>query len=152
MNRHDWSRLNHLQLGRYSEYLVKMELTLYGLDIYGSEVDDKGIDFVARTDRGRYYDFQVKSIRGFNYIFFSKERFEPRDNLVAAVVVFLPEEAPHLFLMPSIYWNVPNSLFASRNYEGKKSKPEWGLNISKRNWDALQAYRFDKMVAMITGA
>ena len=48
MERHDWARLNHLQIGRFAEYLVKMEFTLFGFDVYGAEVDDKGIDFVIR--------------------------------------------------------------------------------------------------------
>ena len=43
-----WSNLNHLQLGKYSEYLVIMEFTRYGFDVYSAEVDDKGIDFVVR--------------------------------------------------------------------------------------------------------
>ena len=66
----DWTRLNHLQLGRYAEYVVKMELALYGFEIYGSEVDDHGIDFVARpAGTSHYFDIQVKSSHGWNYIF-----------------------------------------------------------------------------------
>lgn len=48
MERYTWSRLSSLQLGRYAEYFVKMEFTLYGFDVYTSEVDDRGIDFVIR--------------------------------------------------------------------------------------------------------
>jgi hypothetical protein len=57
---------------------VKMECTLYGLDVYTSEVDDKGIDFVIRRAIDRYYDIQVKGIRGWNYVFFAKSVFWPR--------------------------------------------------------------------------
>jgi hypothetical protein len=48
MERYEWNRLSPLQVGRYAEYLVKMEFTLYGFDVYTAEVDDKGIDFVVR--------------------------------------------------------------------------------------------------------
>ena len=48
MDKYDWSRLTHLQVGRFAEYFVKMEFTLYGFDVYQAEVDDKGIDFVIR--------------------------------------------------------------------------------------------------------
>ncbi len=41
---YDWGKLNHLQLGRYAEYFVKMEFTRHGFDVYSAEVDDKGID------------------------------------------------------------------------------------------------------------
>ena len=76
MKKYEWSRLNHLQIGRYAEYYVKMEFTLAGFDVYGTEVDDKGIDFVIRKDSNNYYDIQVKSVRGLNYIFFLKEKFK----------------------------------------------------------------------------
>jgi len=75
MERFNWARLNHLQLGRYAEYLVKMEFTLWGFSVFTSEVDDRGIDFVVRTNDSRHYDVQVKSIRGLNYIFFPKHSF-----------------------------------------------------------------------------
>lgn len=58
-----WDKLNHLQIGRYAEYLAKMELTAYGCDVYSSEVDDRGIDFVVRKDSEHYFDIQVKSLR-----------------------------------------------------------------------------------------
>ena len=45
----NWSKLSHLQLGRYAEYYAKMEFVSYGYDVYTSEVDDHGVDFVARN-------------------------------------------------------------------------------------------------------
>ena len=66
---HTWDHLNHLQLGKYAEYFAKMEFTSAGFDVYTAEVDDKGIDFVVRKDETAYYDVQVKSARGTNYIF-----------------------------------------------------------------------------------
>ena len=77
IEKYKWSELNHLQVGKYGEYLVKMEFTSLGYDVYSAEVDNKGIDFVVRTRKGRYYDIQVKSVRGFNYIFFPKKNFSP---------------------------------------------------------------------------
>jgi len=63
MDKYNWGRLNHLQLGKYAEYFVKMEFTLFGFEVYDSEVDDRGIDFVVRKDENNYYDVQVKSIQ-----------------------------------------------------------------------------------------
>ena len=59
----DWSKLNKQQLGKYGEYIAKMELIKYGLDVYSSEIDDHGIDFVIRKDGQQYFDIQVKAIR-----------------------------------------------------------------------------------------
>jgi len=145
MRKYNWNRLSHLQIGRYAEYFVKMEFTLFGFEVYTAEVDDRGVDFVIRKD-DRYYDVQVKSARGFKYIFFPKDKFSPRDNLLAAIVLFFDGEPPQLYLIPSKEWLKPNALLVSRDYEGKKSKPEWGLNLSKKNLPLLSRFAFDKIV------
>jgi hypothetical protein len=150
MERYKWSRLNTLQVGRYAEYFVKMEFTLHGFDVYQAEVDDKGIDFVIRKGHDRYYDIQVKSSRGFNYVFFRKEYFELREGLFAAIVVLDESEPPKLFLIPATAWQNPDALFVSRDYEPpKKSKPEWGLNLSVKNYPLLQEYTFENVAATL---
>lgn len=148
MNKYDWDRLNPLQIGKYAEYFVKMEFTLYGFDVYTSEVDDKGIDFIiCNSNHDLYFDIQVKSVRNFNYIFFRKEYFAPRRNLLAAIVIFINYQAPVLYLIPSLSWLEKNSLFVSRDYEPSlKSKPEWGLNLSKKNWGLLSDFEFEKAI------
>lgn len=35
---------------------------------------------------------------------------------------------------------------------GKKSRPEWGLNISRKNMAALQPYRFDLTIEHLRGS
>jgi hypothetical protein len=146
IQKYDWTRLNHLQIGKYAEYFVKMEFTLYGFDVYSSEVDDRGIDLVIRRAASHYYDVQVKSTRGLNYIFFPKAKFPLRDNLLAAIVIFMPEREPALFLVPAPVWESPNLLFVNRDYKGKQSKPEWGLNLSHKNLPLLEPYRFETVV------
>ncbi len=49
----NWSKLNKLQLGRYAEYYAKMEFASYGFEVYTSEVDDHGIDFIAKEKNGK---------------------------------------------------------------------------------------------------
>jgi hypothetical protein len=146
MEKYDWRRLNHLQVGRYAEYYAKMEFTLFGFDVYTVEVDNRGIDFVIRKDEDRYYDVQVKSVRGFNYIFLPKSTFPCRENMLAAIAVFLTGALPELYLIPATTWRETNSLFVSRDYEGLKSKPEWGLNLSMKNKPLLVPFEFEKQV------
>jgi len=146
MSKYNWKRLNRLQLGRYAEYFVKMEFTLCGFDVYGSEVDDQGIDFVIRKGEKKYYDIQVKSCRNLSYIYFPKDKFKPRENLIAAIVLFFENEMPQIYLIPSISWLHPDKLLVSRDYEGKESEPEWGFNLSKRNLQLLTKFKFDEVV------
>jgi hypothetical protein len=146
MLEHQWSKLTKLQIGRYAEYFVKMAFTLHGFDVYSAEVDDKGIDFVVRKGEKQFYEVQVKSARGLTYIFFPKDKFVPRESLLAAIVLFADGKEPTIYIIPSKVWCQPNALFVSRDYEGKKSKPEWGLNLSKRNFTLLKEYTFEIMV------
>jgi hypothetical protein len=141
MERYQWSKLNPMQLGRYAEYLVKMEFTLYAFNVYTAEVDDKGIDFVVRKEHRtseaevdyRYYDVQVKAVRGMNYVFFRKDKYSLKDKLLAAVGLFEDGKLPNLYLIPATAWHSPDAHFVDRGYEGLKSKPEWGLNLSHKN-------------------
>ena len=60
MPRMKWDKLNQRQLGQYGEYYAKMEFASYGYDVYTSEVDDHGVDFVARDIvTGTFYEVQV---------------------------------------------------------------------------------------------
>ena len=148
MAKFSWGCLNHLQLGRYAEYFVKMEFTRLGFDVYTSEVDDRGIDFVIRKSGDRYYDVQVKSLRypGTKYIFFPKDKFELRENLFAAVVLFSDGRQPGLYLIPAVAWCKPDAIIVDHKYEGKKSRPEWGLNLSQRNLPLMEKFAFSKVV------
>jgi hypothetical protein len=137
-----WKELTHLQIGKYGEYFAKMAFTKLGFDVYTSEVDDKGIDFVIRKNHKEYFDIQVKTIRRpTSYVFMKKECFSPKDNLFLALIIFEENEIePTLLIIPSEDWTRgTNKAFVNRNYgEGKKSKPEWGLNITKSNIENLK--------------
>ena len=146
MSRHQWSLLNKQQVGTYAEYFVKMELTMYGFEVYDTEVDDRGIDFVARKRPGPYFEVQVKSVRDYSYVFMQKTKFAPQDNLFLALALMFEDKWPSLFLIPATTWLAPNEVFVDRKYEGKKSRPEWGVNISRKNMSLLQPFAFDATV------
>ncbi|WP_144790003.1 DUF4365 domain-containing protein [Lysinibacillus fusiformis] len=138
------NKLNKIQIGRYAENLMKIEFMRLGLEVYPSEVDDRGIDFVVGHDNN-YYAIQVKSSRNLNYIYFKKDNFQPRVNLLAAIVLFNPSDTPSFYLIPSTRWDSPDGFFVSRDYLDKKSKPEYGLNLSKRNLPFLETYSIDNV-------
>ncbi len=147
-----WSKLSPLQVGRYSEYFVKMEMTLHGLEVYSSEVDDRGIDFVARTPHGVFYEIQVKSARQTHYVFFQKDKFALRRSLLAAVVLLSEGAPPELFLIPSVAWSELSPLLVGRDYEGRKSRPEWGLNLARKHRPLLERYAFERTIGSLSEA
>jgi hypothetical protein len=146
VTRYTWKKLNHLQVGRFAEYFVKMEFALYGFQVYTAEVDDRGIDFIVRHKTGGFHEIQVKSVRGLSYIFMQKDKFPLKPDRLAAIVLLLGDQPPELYLIPATAWKVPNALLVDRDYEGKKSKPEWGLYLSKENRSLLDKFRFDGAV------
>lgn len=148
MSRYNWSALNTQQVGTYFEYFVKMELTMYGFEVYSSEVDDRGIDFVARRRDSGFVQVQVKALRDFGYVFMRKSHFMPQEGLYVAVGLLFEGKEPESFLIPSTVWLKPNSVFVERNYDapGQTSQPEWGINLSRKNLDSLNPYSLPKML------
>ena len=146
----NWSKLNSLQLGRYAEYYAKMEFASYGLEVYTSEVDDHGIDFVAKTKSGRFLEIQVKSVRQTNYVFMQKEKWNIEDtNVYLALLLFEDGKLPDAYLIPAKAWKTPSALLCDKDYEGLKSKPEYGLNLSKKNMHLLREYKLEDIMTMM---
>jgi len=149
-----FDHLSHLQIGRIGEYWVKIWLTLSGFDTYHNDVDDKGIDFILRLDNNKHIDIQAKTVReNTGYVFVTKETwsYELRDNLYLALVLLENNKMPNIYLIPSLAWKLPNDLLRDREYgkEGQTCKPEWGINISKKNMTILEQYDITKTIEQI---
>jgi hypothetical protein len=145
----DWSGLNNLQIGKYAEYFTKMEFTSYGFEVFTSEVDDRGVDFIIKDKKGNFLEMQVKSTRNLNYIYALKDKFNINNlHLYMVLVLFGDEKMPELYVIPAKTWQNLNSLFVSRDYEkpGQKSSPEWGINLSEKNLEILCDYKFEKKI------
>src|SRR5258708_5541373 len=81
---------------------------------------------------------QVKSVRQKgkqppSYVFLVKKHFS-LDAYRAVVLVVFPQDADHpeLYLVPADAWRTPNAPFVDRDYEGRKSRPEYGISLSSR--------------------
>lgn len=145
----DWSKLNNLQLGRYAEYFAKMEFASYGLEVYTCEVDDHGVDFIVKDKKGCFCEIQVKSLRNKGYVFMAKSKFDiSNKNLYVTLLLFEDGKTPDIFLIPSAAWEVPNEVFVDRNYDkpGQTSKPEYGINISNKNYEILEIFKFKESI------
>ena len=145
LERYKWSALTKQQVGAYVEYFVKMELTMFGFQVYGTEVDDRGVDFIAQYGNGPFLKIQVKSVRSSGYVFMEKSKFSLHEHRALAFGLLVEGQPPNLFLIPSLEWQTPSPLLRDRDYgEGLKSSPEWGMNISKKNMALLDRYSFEK--------
>lgn len=149
----NWSReeLTRQKLGTFAEYYAKMTLASYGLSIYTSEVDDHGIDFVAETKQG-FLKFQVKAIRGkTGYVYMKAKDYNVLDQSLYLFLILLTDgEHPAMYVIPASAWeNAETNLFVFHTYEGKKSEPEYGINLSKKNAAQLEEYRIADFIARL---
>ena len=144
MPRMIWSELAPLQLGKYAEYYAKMEFTSYGYDVYTSEVDDHGVDFVVKY-RGDFREVQVKSVRKAHYVFIPKDKIVLDEKHLVCLLVFTDGKLPAVYIIPATAWLTPNEVFVDRAYgkPGQNSKPEYGINITKKTASLLEPYRAD---------
>lgn len=150
-----WSGLTHLQLGRYAEYYAKMEFASYGFEVYTSEVDDHGVDFIVKAPgTAQFFEVQVKSVRDYGYVFISKSKMPVlTSHRLVCHMHFIDDKLPDVFVIPATAWAKPNSVLVERNYDkpGQTSKPEWGISLSKKNYRLLNPYKADKKLKEILG-
>ena len=151
MSRFQWSSLNNQQVGTYFEYFVKMEMTMYGFEVYTTEVDDRSIDFIARKNGAPFIEVQAKCLRNYGYVFMLKSHFKPKDGTYVALGLLFDGREPMSFLIPSTVWLQPNGIYVDRDYSspGLKSKPEWGINVSQKNMRELEQYAMGTMLESI---
>ena len=141
-----WSLLSSLQLGQYGEYYAKMEFTSYGYDVYTSEVDDHGVDFVAKKD-DVFYEVQVKSVRNDNYVFIKKNKIVLDDKHLICFIRFVDGELPDCYVFPAtVFLNPDGRLFSSRDYVGLKSEPEYGISV-KTHLSEMQKWNVETVLA-----
>jgi hypothetical protein len=83
----------------------------------------------------------VATRRGLRYPFWLKTDWQPADDVYACLVRF-PEGPgdPEVYLIPTRDREHPDGVLVSRDYEGRQSPPEWGINLSMRNLPALSRY------------
>ena len=148
-----WSKLSHLQLGRYAEYYAKMEFASYGFEVYTSEVDDHGVDFIAKLpNENRFYEVQVKSVRDYGYVYMAKSKMpELSEDRLVCYLHFIDGDLPDVFVIPATAWKNPNAVLVDRKYDkpDQKSEAEWGINISKKNYKLLDEYKADEWLKNI---
>ncbi len=135
-----WSHLSHLQLGKIAELYAKIEFLSHDFEIYDTVLDDRGIDFVARKD-GKIFEIQVKAVRNYNYTFISESKMPyPLSNARLVCYIYFLDDTPNIYIIPTSVWNTPNEVFTYKTYDGLKSNPEFGINISKKHISLLEQY------------
>jgi len=143
MLKRDWSTLNCIQKGTFGEYYAKMVFTMYGSEVYTSEIDDRGIDFVCRFNNSKFYEVQVKTVSNQNLQFIAEHKFKKSPEFLVALVRLVNEQEPELYVFCGIDWDSEEGLLKFNSYEGKKSLPSYEIRISKKRLGTLQQYSME---------
>lgn len=140
MDRNNWDLLNRIQKGTFGEYFAKMEFTMFGAEVYTSEVDDRGIDFVARFPNSGFYEVQVKTMSDFNLQFVNEHKFKVSSNFLVALVRLVNAEEPTIHIFRGTDWDTDDGLLKYNSYEGKKSVPAYEIHVAKKRLPVLDSY------------
>jgi hypothetical protein len=137
----NWSSVSSQQIGQIAEYIARIEFAKQGFSICIPEVDDRGVDLLIHRDDTGYMKVQVKLLRGAGYVFMRKKHFKPAPDLALCFIVFSGPSF-EMFFIPSTRWLTPCGVFRDNDYPEGKSAPEYGINLSRKNLDALRAFNF----------
>lgn len=84
-----------------------------------------------------------------NYVFIRKSKIVLDDKHLVCFIRFNDDELPDCYVFPATVWMNPDgSLFTSKDYEGLKSAPEYGISVKKKkNLEAMQKYKVENVPA-----
>jgi len=73
-------------------------------------------------------------------VFWTKRRMQPASDRHAVLVLLLDGDEPALYCIPTLEWLTPTHPLTDRDYVGRQSEPEWGVEISGAALGALGRY------------
>ncbi len=103
--RTSYKHLNKVQKGSFAEAYAKMAFTLEGFEVYTTEYDDRGIDFVIRNKEGNYFSVQVKATGAAANPFIYKKKFKASSDFLLCAVRLVEDEMPEIYLARGADWN-----------------------------------------------
>lgn len=135
------------QLGRGELIALGKTMVTERLEAIGCTVDAPGTGggskLDVRTPSGRSVEVFVSTQREGGYAFWTKRRFQPADDRLAAVALLGEGDSPDLYLVPSTEWRSASPPLVDRDNVGKKSEPEYGISLTHSSLPALQRYLWD---------
>src|SRR5207249_4897930 len=137
-----YKHLNRIQKGSYAEAFAKMAFTLEGFEVYTSEYDDRGIDFVIRNENGKYFRVQVKATgKSVNPSVYA-DKFEVASDFLFCAVRLIEGMMPEIYLACGSDWNDTKE-FLHFNPGGGSAGAYFEMRFSQKYADSLERHRFE---------
>lgn len=146
------------KLTKYAQHFTKLELMKARLDVFQNEsacLTDgqgrEGVDFIVKTKTGNYHELYLQTINleTERSVKISKTVLgEPKDNLWVALVLFMKDIEPVLYLIPSTQLAKPDDYIFIDNDQGERFKQfsNWEIKVFTKAIPELSKYALNKMV------
>jgi hypothetical protein len=85
MQNTDWQEMNNIKLGQTAKRYEMMVFSSSGFTVSKLRPRNAQVDFSVNRATGPAFDMKVQSVRGWNYIFFEKEKLIPRPFFVCCI-------------------------------------------------------------------
>ncbi|TRX51278.1 hypothetical protein FNH22_24390 [Fulvivirga sp. M361] len=133
---------------------VEQELTKASLEVFSSERESRGVDFIAKTPSRKYHELFLQPI---NLDFTRSVKIpkgdlgEPKDNLWIALVFVMKEIEPVLHLIPSkVLENPDNYIFFNHEQDERFSHlSNWEIKVFQKSIGELSKYSLTNMASRL---
>lgn len=142
-----WDKLNRLQKGSFGEQYAKMLFTMYGAEVYSSDIDDRGIDFVARFLGGEFYDVQVKTVTDMNLAYINESKFKKSERFLVVLVRLEQGKEPEVYVFRGTEWDSEDGLLKYNPYTEAKSAPAYEIHLNQRRLKQMGKYLFEQRIS-----
>lgn len=111
---------------------------------------EKGNSFYEITISNEIYLLKCRTYNK-NYTFIAKSEIPNLSkNTMVALVEWISDKPSNLYFIPMSEWQNPDlTMLKDRDYEGLKSKPEWGIDINQTNRNELKKFLANKIIKSI---
>ena len=148
MLRTSYNHLNTVQKGSVGEAFSKLAFTLEGFEVYDTEYDDRGIDFVVRNESGKFFSVQVKATDETSNPFVKESKFEKSEEFILCAVRLLEGEPPKAYLARGSDWEAGMECL-SYNPGGGDAGPYYEMRFAAKYQPQLAQLEFRTYVARL---
>lgn len=139
------------KLFKYAQHFTKLELMKARLEVFQNESGREGVDYIIKTNTGNYHELYLHTVN------LEIERSvkitksvlgEPKDNLWVALVLFMKEMEPVLYLIPSNQLAKPDDYIFINNDQGENFKhlANWEIKVFTKAIPELSKYALNNIV------
>ena len=141
-----WANVSRSDLSGHSRQAFSTELARRGMHVDAGKTRQPLEIFDAQNGR---WEPAVRSSRGNSYSFVTKASFPMGERRLFGLAWYRSDvEDPWLLIIPLALWHTPwgrlGTVLKSRDYEGRESPPEWGIDSQRQ---LLSPFRLEDVVS-----